>query len=205
MGFRGSVNSWTLVSEHGLAAVGRSNHNNWIRAEGHSPNVRGFVMGLDAIPAAWCTYQNWCREREGKEAVSVAHPELFGPSLLNFHRLPHESISPTRLWTIRPDPHESPLLAGLAEDIDYAHEHLPWAVEQLAQRALELIEPGRYLKELLDEPDKGIGLWEPIVVLLSEYGPSSALDDAIAQLKASHAERDCLELTEPIIAYARSR
>ncbi|MGH8878989.1 MAG: hypothetical protein ACRD0P_16890 [Stackebrandtia sp.] len=205
MGFRGSVNSWTKVTDHGLASVGKSDRNNWIPRLGYSPDVRGFLLGAQAVPEPWWTYQNWRRKRHGEDAVPIDHPRILGPGLLDYHGLPAEPVSPTRLWTIRPNWVSQGELSGSQDDIAFARENLPWAAERLARRALELIEPGRYLKELLNQPLKEIGDWEPIVVLLAEYGPSSALEDAIAGLRSSHAERGAEDHAEEIVSYAHSR
>lgn len=198
MGFRGSVNLWTKVTPFGKVAIGRSNRNNWV-----PPNLcygaRGFSFGFEAIPEPWWRYQNWRRAQLGKPELPLDAREVTGINLREAHDLPNEPVRPTRLWTIRPESE------WLTSDVEFIREHLPWAVEQLAQRCMRLIEPARYLTELLDEEKKEIGDWEPIVVLLSEYGPSRQLETAIDELKRSYAERDAEAATEPIVEYAHRR
>lgn len=199
MGFRGSRNLWTAVTDNGKVLIHRSTHNNW-RDGGFHEGARGFMLSQQAIPEAWWRYLNWRRQRDGLETLPIEHADIDGPHLMDFHGLPSEPVSPTRHWSIRAD-YSGGALAADPEDLEFVGEHLAWAVGRLARRGLELIEPARYLKELLNQPKKEIGDWEPIVVLLSEYGPSSALDEAIKSLCDSHHE----DSAAPIVEYARSR
>lgn len=197
LGFKGSGSLWTAVTDSGRVSIHRSNRNNW-RAGEHCQGAVGFMFGLHTVPEAWWRYRNWQREQFGQEAVPIDHAEVSGPGLMDYYGLPDEPVSPTRHWSIRTDHSRG---GADAEDLKFIDAHLTWAVERLARRGLELIEPARYLKELLNQSRKEVGDWEPIVVFLSEYGPSSALDEAIAGLERTSSA----EFAEPVVAYARSR
>lgn len=199
MGFKGSGNSWTAVTDHGRVSIHRSNRNNWRDGE-YCEGAYGFFLGQQAVPEAWWRYRNWLRRRLDQEPVPLEHGEISGPFLMDFHGLPDKPVSPTRHWCIRADS-GSGGPAAVQEDLDFIDAHLTWAVERLARRGLDLIEPARYLKELLNQPERGLGDWEPIVVFLSEYGPSSALDEAIEGLERTHDA----DSAAPVIEYARSR
>jgi hypothetical protein len=199
LGFRGSRNRWTLVTEHGKVEIDRSTRNNWRDGE-YFQGARGFMLTQHAIPEAWWRYENFVREHHGSPPLDLDDASVSGPRIMDFHGLPSKPVSPTHLWTIRPDP-DHPGPAAHPDDIDFVREHLPWAVETLARRGMELIEPARYLKELLNQSDRQIGDWECIAVLLAEYGPSSALDEAISHLNDGEPD----ERTEMIERYAAAR
>lgn len=199
MGFKGSRNVWTCVTPNGKVTIYRSSDSNR-HDTGFSQGAVGFMLCQRAIPEAWWRYRNWQLERQGQPALELADPNVEAPLLLDSYGLPDKPVSPERRWSIRPED-DAGTLTSNAEDLAFIGKHLTWAVERLAARGLELIEPARYLKELLNLPKRERGDWEPIVVFLAEYGPSSALDEAIAGLTSSyHAD-----FYEPIVEYARSR
>ncbi|MGW4822592.1 hypothetical protein ACWEP4_27260 [Streptomyces sp. NPDC004227] len=74
-------------------------------------------------------------------------------------------------------------------DADRLRSHLLAAVAQGAGRFAELLQPGRYVDELSALPDKRLGHWEALAVLLAGRGPSSEPHTACAGLRAPSADR----------------
>ncbi|MGW3511157.1 hypothetical protein [Streptomyces sp. NPDC000994] len=73
--------------------------------------------------------------------------------------------------------------------MDRLRSHLLAAAAQAAGRLAELLQPGRYVDELSALPDKRLGHWEALVVLLAERGPSPEPHAACAGLRAASADR----------------
>lgn len=194
-GFHGSDPRWIRVEPGGVASVGRTRVcRTWTSGQ----QVIGFGLELSATPTAWWEYRNWHNAQLGLPPTPL--DEASGPDLLNTHTLPDES---TALWSLRLDPAQPGQL--LQPDIDTVRTELPRRVHAYARRALRLVEPDRYLDELLTHPEPHIGTWEAIVVLLADRGPGPQLDDAFVQLRTSFAERDASGYAEEVIAYAQSR
>ncbi|MER5338698.1 hypothetical protein [Micromonospora sp. NPDC002717] len=91
-------------------------------------------------------------------------------------------------------------------DVDRLRADLLAGVARAADRLVELLEPGRYLDELLALRDKQVGHWQPLVVLLAARGPSSELDAACVGLRDAFAGRPrAAEHVDRIIDWARAR
>ncbi|WP_068053581.1 hypothetical protein [Nocardia xishanensis] len=195
-GFHGSDPVWVRVEPGGVASVGRTRvTRTWTDGQ----QVIGFGLELNATPAAWWEFCNWRDSRLGLPPTPLE--KAGGPDLITSHRLPDEV---TALWSVRLDP-EQPGQHVLQADIDTIRAELPRRVHAYARRALQLAEPDRYLDELLARPDKGLGEWEAIVVLLADRGPGPELDDAIHRLRLCLQEQDAADYEANVIAYARSR
>lgn len=188
--------SWTRVEPDGVAFVGRTRA---VRTWTGGQQVLEFGLDLGATPTTWWEYRNWCDARQGLPPTPVE--KASGPHLITDHGLPDEV---TGMWSLRIDPAQSG--HALQADIDAIRAELPRRVHVYARRALRLAEPGRYLDELLALPDPGIGTWEAIVVLLTDRGPGSQLDDAVEHLRACCAEQDASAYAEnTVIAFALAR
>jgi hypothetical protein len=74
-------------------------------------------------------------------------------------------------------------------DIDGLRADLLTGVTRAADRLVELLEPDRYVDEIQALPNKQLGHWPPLVVLLAERGPSPELDAACTGLRDAFAER----------------
>src|SRR5690606_18077464 len=152
---------------------------------------------LDATPAAWWRY---CRARaEAAGLRPVALTAATGPGLLARHPGPGEPPAP---WTLRVDP-EQPGGHALAADIETIRAELPRRVHAYARRAVHLLEPGRYLAELLALPDSDARIWEAIVVLRADDGPGAELDEAIARLRERAAREGDPAWADEVAGYAR--
>ncbi|MGF6883126.1 hypothetical protein ABIA39_002067 [Nocardia sp. GAS34] len=110
-----------------------------------------------------------------------------------------------RLWSIGIDPAQQPERHALQADVNLVRAELPSRVHTYARRALRLLQPGRYLEELLAQPGDGPGRWEAIAVLLSAQGPSPQLDDACDRAQASFAAHGATEYGDLVVTYCRSR
>ncbi|WP_433621855.1 hypothetical protein [Nocardia sp. CA-120079] len=195
-GFDGSDPRWIRVEPGGVASVGRTRvSRTWTSGQ----QVLGFGLELSATPTAWWEFRNWRNTQLGLPAIPLE--EATGPDLINTQTLPDEL---TALWSLRLDPEQSGQHV-LQTDIDTIRTELPRRVHTFARRALRLLEPDRYLDELLTHPDPHSGTWEAIVVLLADRGPGPQLDDAFDQLRTCFAERDASAYAEDVVAYARNR
>ncbi|WP_435592567.1 hypothetical protein [Nocardia sp. bgisy118] len=195
-GFHGSDPVWVRIEPGGVASVGRTRlTRTWTGGQ----QVLAFGLELNATPTAWWEFCNWRDARLGLPPTPLE--KAAGPDLITSHRLPDEL---TALWSVRLDP-EQPGQHVLQADIDAIRTELPRRVHAYARRALQLVEPDRYLDELLDRPDKGIGEWEVIVVLLADRGSGPQLDDAIRRLRVCLSEHDAAAYEENVIAYAQTR
>lgn len=192
-GFHGSDPRWIRIEPGGVAAVGRTRASR-IWSDGHQ--VLRFDLYLTATPAAWWEFGNWRNARLGLRAIP--EEEATGPDLLTNGQAAGEPAGP---WCLRsaPDGHILP------SDIDTVRAELPRRIHACARRALQLVEPDRYLEELLARADPHIGTWETIVVLLADRGPGPELDDAVQHLRECFAGRELPAYTEDVIAYAQNR
>ncbi|MFD0360688.1 hypothetical protein ACFQZZ_04400 [Nocardia sp. GCM10030253] len=195
-GFHGSEAMWVRVVPGGVASVGRTRT---LRTWTGGQQVLRFGLGLSATPTAWWEFRNWRNAQLGLPLTPLE--QATGPGLINDHGMPDDL---TELWSLRLDPTQ-PGRHVLQADVDAIRAELPRRVHAYARRALRLLEPGRYLDELLAHPDPQIETWEAIVVLLAERGPGPQLDDAFTQFLACPGERDSSAYAENLIAYARGR
>ncbi len=193
-GFHGSDPRWVRVETGGVASVGRTRvSRTWTSGQ----QVIRFGLELSATPKAWWEFRNWRDAQLGLPPTPLE--EATGPGLINTHPLPEEL---TALWSLRLDPAQSGQHV-LQSDIETIRSELPRRVHAHARRALRLLEPDRYLDELLAHPEPRT--WEAIVVLLADRGPGPQLDEAFDQLRKSFAERDASTYAEEVIVYAQTR
>ncbi|WP_454198635.1 hypothetical protein [Nocardia sp. Marseille-Q1738] len=195
-GFHGSEPAWVRVETGGVASVGRTRvSRTWTSGQ----QVLSFGLDLSATPTGWWEFGNWRNARLGLPPTPLE--KATGPGLIDTHALPHEL---TTMWSLRLDP-DQPGQHVLQTDIDAIRAELPRRVHAYARRALRLVEPDRYLDELLTQPAPRSRTWEAIVVLLADRGPGPDLDDAFDQLRKCFAEGDASTYAEDVIAYAQTR
>ncbi|WP_062987356.1 hypothetical protein [Nocardia anaemiae] len=194
-GFHGADPRWIRIEPGGVASVGRTRvSRTWTSGQ----QVLGFGLELTATPTAWWEFGNWRNAQLGLPPTPLE--EATGPGLITTNTLPDEL---TVLWSLRLDP-DQPGQHVLQTDIDAIRADLPRRVHAYARRALRLVQPDRYLDELLTHPEPRLATWEAIVVLLADRGPGPQLDHAFDQLRKHFTERDAT-YAEDLIAYARSR
>lgn len=191
-GFEGAEPRWLRIEPGGVASVGRTRVS---RTWSGGQQVIGFGLHPAATPTAWWEFGNWRNERLGLPPVPLENAT--GPDLLDAH-------GPAAGWCLRIDP-DQPGGHALQSDIDTVRAELPRQVHLHARRALQLVDPDRYLDELLAQPDPRIGTWEAIVVLLAGRGPGPQLDDAIHRLRQCFADRAPSDYANDVIEYARAR
>ncbi|WP_338773867.1 hypothetical protein V7968_20190 [Nocardia vulneris] len=189
-GFEGSEPSWVWVEEGGVAVVGRTRA---LRSWTDGQQVLRFGLSLRVTPTAWWEFGNWRAAQVGRAPSPLE--AATGPDLIA-DGLPE---SMTELWSLRTEPDQPGQVHS--GDVEAIRAELPRRVHAYARRARQLLEPDRYLDELLAQPDRQVATWEAITVLLAERGPTPELDDALDQLRAlapsNHADE--------VLAYARSR
>lgn len=196
-GFGGSGNSWVRVESSGVASVGRSRAiSTW---SGGQQSV-GFGLALSVTPIEWWEFSNWRDAGFGRPPTPLERAE--GPRLVDHQGLPDQVMRP---WSIGVDPALQPERHALQADIDVVRAELPSRVHAYARRALRLLQPGRYLEELLAQPGESPGRWETIAVLLSAEGPGPQLDDACDRAQASAAACGNPEYGDLIVTYCRLR
>lgn len=179
-GFHGSEAIWVRVVPGGVASVGRTRT---LRTWTGGQQVLRFGLSLSATPTAWWEFCNWRNAQLGLPLTPLE--QATGPGLIGDHGLPDDL---TELWSLQVDPTQ-PGRQALQADIDAIRAELPRRVHAYARRALRLLEPDRYLDELLADPNPRIETWEAIIVLLANRGPGLQLDDACIQFRACLAER----------------
>ncbi|MFE7799282.1 hypothetical protein [Nocardia sp. NPDC057440] len=194
-GFHGSEAMWVRVMPGGVASVGRTRT---LRTWTGGQQVLRFGLSLSATPTAWWEFHNWRNAQLGLPLTPLE--QATGPGLIDGHGLPHDL---TELWSLRVDPTQ-PARHTLQADIDTIRADLPRRLHAYARRALRLLEPDRYLDELLADPTPQIETWEAIIVLLADRGPGPQLDDVCIRFRACLAERDAA-YAENLIAYAQGR
>jgi hypothetical protein len=195
-GIHGSEPTWVRIEPGGVASVGRTRvSRTWTGGQ----QVISFGLDLSATPTAWWEFGNWRNARLGQPPTPLE--KATGPGLIDTHALPDEL---TAMWSLRLDP-EQPGQHVLQTDIDAIRAELPRRVHAYARRALRLVEPDRYLDELLTQPAPQGRTWEAIVVLLADRGLGPHLDDAFDQFRQCFAERDTSAYAEELIAYAQTR
>ncbi|WP_019930459.1 hypothetical protein [Nocardia sp. BMG111209] len=194
-GFHGAEPTWVRPEPGGLATVGRTRtFRTWTGGQ----QVLEFGLSLGATPTAWWEFCNWRNTQRGLPPTPFE--SATGPGLLTDHGLPPDQ---TGLWSVRLDP-DQPGGHVLQADIDTVRAELPRRVHTYARRALRLLEPGRYLDELLAIPDPRADTWEAITILLADRGPTPDLDAAFDHLRNHFADTDA-PYAEHVITYARTR
>jgi hypothetical protein len=194
-GFEGSEAKWVRVAAGGVASVGRSRT---LRTWTDGRQELRFGLTLSATPTAWWEFCNWRNAQRGLPSAPLE--QASGPGLIDEHGMAEDL---TELWSLRVDP-AHPGQARQA-DVDAVRAALPRRVHAYARRALRLLEPGRYLEELLALPDPRIRTWEAIVVLLADVDPGPRLEEALIRFRSCFAEGDEAAYAEDVIAYARGR
>lgn len=192
-GFQGSDPSWVHVGQGGVASVGRTRT---FRSFTGGQQVLEFGLSLSATPIAWWEFCNWRTARLDLPATPLA--EATGPGLIADNALP---ASQTEMWSLRMDSARSGHV--WQDDVEVIRGELPRRVHTYARRALRLLEPDRYVDDLLAQPDPKLETWEAIVVLLADQGPSPRLEEAMDQLLLQHTAGDAY--AEEVIAYAQAR
>ncbi|MVU81122.1 hypothetical protein GPX89_28230 [Nocardia sp. ET3-3] len=193
-GFEGGDPTWVRVTPDGVAAVARTRT---FRSFTGGQQVLRFGLGSWATPTAWWEFCNWRNERLGLSPTALEAAS--GPGLLTDDGLPDERAE---LWSVRLDPY----LPGhvMTADVTAIRAELPRRVHALARRALRMAEPGRYLGELLAQPNPHTGAWEAIAVLLAQHGPSAQFDEAIDNLRRCADEQPSI-YTRHVLDYVSAR
>ncbi|GAA5106300.1 hypothetical protein [Nocardia iowensis] len=195
-GFHGAEPAWVRVEPGGVASVGRTRvSRTWTGGQ----QMLSFGLDLNATPKPWWEFGNWRNARLGLPPTPLE--KATGPGLIDTRTLPAEL---TTMWSLRLDP-EQPGQHVLHTDIDTIRAELPRRVHAYARRALRLVEPDRYLDELLTQPAPQSRTLEAIVVLLAARGPGQHLDEAFDQLRKCSVEPDASTDAEDVIAYAQTR
>lgn len=195
-GFQGSEGTWVRVAPGGVASVARTRT---LRTWTDGQQVIRFGLGLSATPTAWWEFRNWRNAELGLPRTPLE--QATGPGLIDDRGI---SDDLTALWSLHLDP-DQPGQHALQADVDAIRAELPRRVHAYARRALRLLEPDRYLDELLADPNPRDTTWEAIVVLLADRGSGPQLDDACNQLRACLTDGESSAYTESLIAYARGR
>ncbi|MFD6160625.1 hypothetical protein ACFWF7_31405 [Nocardia sp. NPDC060256] len=195
-GFDGSEDTWVRVMPDGVASVGRTRT---LRTWTDGQQVLRFGLCLSATPTAWWEFHNWRNAQLGRPPVPIE--QASGPGLINDQGMPDNL---TELWSLGVDPSQ-PGRHALQTDIDTIRAELPKRVHAYARRALRLLEPDRYLDELLADPNPQYATWEAIVVLLADRGPGPELDEAVRRLHAYLPGQDAPIDAANLIAYAQGR
>ncbi|MCX4095497.1 hypothetical protein [Nocardia sp. alder85J] len=196
-GFHGGEPAWVRPEPGGLACVGRTRTFRTWRA---GQQVLEFGLTLGATPTAWWEFCNWRNAQ--RDLPPTPFEQATGPGLLTDDGLAAEL---TGLWSVRLDQEQGGQHV-LQADIDAIRAELPRRVHAYARRALRLLEPGRYLDELLAAPEPRPGAWEEaIAILLADHGPSPHLDEAFDRLRRCFADPDAAAYAEQVIGYARDR
>ncbi|MFI9510325.1 hypothetical protein [Nocardia sp. NPDC052566] len=191
-GFDGAEPSWARIVPGGVARVGRTRAT---RTWTDGQQLLRFGLTLSATPLAWWEFRNWCAERLLQPPIPL--DEATGPGLIPDGL----AADVTELWCLRTDPEQQ----GHAQsgDIEAIRAQLPRRVHAYARRALQLLEPDRYLDELLALPDPHPHIWAAIAILLTAHGPTPQLDNAIAHLRLSGTTAS--PHAEDVIAYVAAR
>ncbi|MGI5239447.1 hypothetical protein [Dactylosporangium sp. CA-139066] len=197
LGFRGSRGTWILTTPDGIAQVGTG------RRSLPAPGGRGTIfvgVGYVVVPLAWWEYVNWRGARWGQPAIPLdKHALSHRIGFVEARRRPDHDHYHMKL-----DPDAYPANVTTADELERAAAALGDAAGTLARTAIDLLRPGRYLEAMLGIDDIGYGMWESVVVLLAERGPSPQLDRAIDDMCDSYAASGA-ERPEQIIHYARTR
>jgi hypothetical protein len=180
LGFVGSRGSWTVITSDGVAQIGIGR--SVMRAVGGGTIF--VTVGISMVPIAWWEYVNWRAARWGQPAIALDKGATsYSIGFVETRQRPKDSF-----YHLKFDPDRYPAAMTTAEELEHAAALLVNAAGILARTALDLLRPGAYLKALRRIPDFGGAMWEPLVVLLAEDGPSAALDTAIEDMRAEYAD-----------------
>jgi hypothetical protein len=187
LGFRGSNGAWRLVTPEGVAVVQKQAYH------GSPLGSKVFMMNTAVVPTAWWEWKHGSAEPIGNAREANGIRILEGR--VEWTDPAHGYRADTDCWQVT---------AGT--DLDRLRGDLLARVARAAGRLVELLQPDRYLDELRAEPNKQIGHWQPLVVLLAAHGPSPELDAACAGLRAAFAERpQSAAYVERLIGWAQAR
>lgn len=187
LGFRGSGGAWRLVTPHGVAVIEKQG------ARGSTGAETMFYVNTAVAPTIWWQW------RTGSTGGMDRARETDGIRLLE-GRVPwtdpaHGDQRVQDRWRVT---------AGT--DLDHLRADLLPAVDRAARRLVDLLTPGRYRAELHALPEKQVGHWHALVVLLAADGTRPELDDACARLRAAFADRPhAAGHVERVVEWARSR
>ncbi|MEV0273565.1 hypothetical protein AB0H43_32750 [Hamadaea sp. NPDC050747] len=192
LGFPGSRGVWTRVTGEGIAAVGTT------RSVMSFQGTVFVQVAISAVPRSWWEYRNHQAVQRSEppiayDASAVTYDIGFVEARLRPERAFYHMKIPAGGYRTVPQ-----------DEVDHAVDLLTTAAGILAPMAIDLVRPGRYLAEMRADPSRGIGFWEPFIVLLADEGPSDELDDAIDEICAAYAERGA-DRPDDVIAYARAR
>lgn len=167
-GFRGSAGRWRLSTAEGVAVLEKQG------SRGSVWHTKEFYINTAVVLNAW-----WEWHAGASRSIGDAR-EYDGLRLLEGRVKPGDPDHAERSgrWRIT-----------ASTDIDGLRADLLAAVAQAASRLNELLEPGRYRDELQALPDKKIGHWQALVVLLADRGPSAELTAALEGMRAAFADR----------------
>lgn len=166
MGFRGSGGVWRLVTAEGAAVVQKQG------SRGSAWDAKLFFLDVAVVPRAWWEWNH--RNHRAARPITKAN-EADGIRVLE-GRI--ECPDGTDEWRVTD-----------GTDVDRLRSDLLAAVAPAADRAAELLKPGRYADELSALPNKQVGHWQALVVLLAERGPTPELQAACAGLRRACADR----------------
>jgi len=179
LGFQGTRGTWSIVTTDGVAQINVSR--SVMRSVGGGTIFVSVSIGV--APVAWWEYLNWRAARWGQPPIPLDnHATSYGIGFVETRQRPDDSF-----YHLRLAPDRYPATVTTAEELDHAAALLAGAADELAHTALDLLRPGRYLEALRGIPDLGGAMWEPLVVLLAEGGPSAELDAAIEDMRADYA------------------
>ncbi|MEH1123191.1 hypothetical protein [Micromonospora sp. CPCC 206061] len=179
LGFQGTRGNWSVVTTDGVAQVnvGRS----VMRSVGDGTIF--VYVSIGVVPLAWWEYVNWRAARWGQPPIALdKNATSHAIGFVELRQRPKGSH-----YHLRMAPDRYTAAVTTTEELDHAAALLVPAADKLAHTALDLLRPGRYLKALRAIPDLGGAMWEPLVVLLAERGPSAELDAAIQDMRADYA------------------
>jgi len=178
LGFQGTRGTWSIVTTDGVAQVNVSR--SVMRVGGGTIFVS---VTISVVPVAWWEYVNWRAARWGQPAIPLDNNATsYGIGFVETRQRPEDSFYHLRLV-----PDRYPAAVTTTAELDHAAALLAGAADELARTALDLLRPGRYLEAMRGIPDLGGAMWEPLVVLLAEGGPSAELDAAIEDMRADYA------------------
>lgn len=179
LGFDGTGGTWSVVTTDGVAQVNVSR--SVMRSVGGGTIF--VALGISVLPVAWWEYVNWRAARWDQPPILLDKSAAsYAIGFVETRQRPEESF-----YHLRMDPDRYPAAVTTTEELEHAVALLVDAADELARTALDLLRPGRYLEALRGIPDLGGAMWEPLVVLLAEGGPSAELDAAIEDMRADYA------------------
>lgn len=163
MGFRGSGGVWRLVTGEGVVVVQKQG------SRGSAWDDRLFFLDTSVVPKIWWEWKRGAAGSIDKAKAADGIRALEG-------RI--RRVDGTDLWRVTD-----------GADVNRLRADLLAAVAKGAGRAVELLKPGRYAAELSALPDKEVGHWDALVVLLAGHGQTPELRTACAGLRRAYADR----------------